>query len=70
MPTEYKNAFSNFFQVGSLYDSEPSMTQLYRTMDINVLAYLEDVLRHINGHPASRLAELLPGNWKKAKSYY
>lgn len=47
-----------------------SLVQTCRAMDINALTYLEDVLRRINGHPASRLAELLPGNWKKAESYY
>jgi len=48
-----------------------TLVQTCRTMNINnPLEYLEDVLRRINGHPASRLAELLPGNWKKAQSYY
>ncbi|MDD4818525.1 MAG: hypothetical protein PHI85_11225 [Victivallaceae bacterium] len=39
-------------------------------MNINVLVYLEDVLRRINGLPQSRLHELAPGNWKKLDSYY
>ena len=42
-----------------------SLVQTCRVMNINVLEYLEDVLRRINGHPASKLHELLPGNWKK-----
>jgi transposase len=29
-----------------------------------LLAWLVDVLRRINDHPASRLAELLPWKWK------
>lgn len=47
-----------------------SLVQTCRAMNINPLEYLEDVLRRINGHPHSRLHELLPGNWKKAESYY
>ena len=47
-----------------------SLVQTCRVMNINVLEYLEDVLRRINGHPASKLHELLPGNWKKLDSYY
>ena len=33
--------------------------------DIDPEAWLADVLRRINDHPASRLDELLPWNWKK-----
>jgi len=47
-----------------------SLVQTCRGMNINVLEYLEDVLRRINGHPHSKLHELLPGNWQKAESYY
>ena len=47
-----------------------SLVQTCRVMNINVLEYLEDVLRRINGHPASKLHELLPGKWKKLDSYY
>jgi transposase len=32
--------------------------------DIDPEAWLADVLRRINDHPASRLDELLPWNWK------
>jgi transposase len=32
--------------------------------DVNPQAWLADVLRRINDHPAARLAELLPWNWK------
>jgi hypothetical protein len=32
--------------------------------DIDPQAWLADVLRRINDHPASRLDELLPWNWK------
>ena len=32
--------------------------------DIDPQAWLADVLRRIADHPASRLAELLPWNWK------
>jgi len=32
--------------------------------DVDPQAWLADVLRRINDHPAARLAELLPWNWK------
>ena len=47
-----------------------SLVQTCRVMKIDVRTYIEDVLRRINGHPSSKLYELLPGNWKKAESYY
>lgn len=47
-----------------------SLIQSCRIMDIDPQVYLEDVLRRINGHPYSRIDELLPGNWQKADSYY
>ena len=33
--------------------------------DIDPEAWLSDVLRRINDHPASRLDELLPWNWRR-----
>jgi len=36
--------------------------------DINPEAWLADVLRRISDHPASRLHELLPWNWRKQAS--
>ena len=47
-----------------------SLVQTCRAMDIEPFAYVQDVLRRINGHAASRLDELLPGNWSQAQSYY
>jgi len=47
-----------------------SLVQSCRVVGVEPFAYLDDVLRRINGHPASRVAELLPHNWKKAESYY
>jgi transposase len=44
-----------------------SMYTLIETAKLNDLdpqAWLADVLRRINDHPAARLAELLPWNWK------
>ena len=32
--------------------------------DIDPQAWLADILGRINDHPAARLAELLPWNWK------
>ena len=34
--------------------------------DVDPQAWLEDVLRRIADHPASRLADLLPWNWQPA----
>jgi transposase len=36
--------------------------------DIDPQVWLADVLRRINGHPASRLDDLLPWNWKKVRA--
>jgi hypothetical protein len=47
-----------------------SLIQTCRAMDIEPFAYLEDVLRRINGPPANRLDELFPGNWAEAESHY
>ena len=33
-----------------------------------LLGYLRDVMGRISDHPAHRLAELLPGNWRPAES--
>ncbi len=33
--------------------------------DVHPQAWLADVLRRINDHPATRLAEFLPWNWSK-----
>ena len=48
-----------------------SLIQSARAVGLDPLTYLEDVLRRINGHPASRLDELLPTEqWRPAESYY
>jgi transposase len=47
-----------------------SLVQTCRAVGIEPFAYLEDVLRRVNGHPAARIAELLPHNWAKAENYY
>jgi transposase len=36
----------------------------YQTYRVDPQAWLADVLRRINDHPASRLDALLPWNWK------
>ena len=36
--------------------------------DVDPRAWLADVLARIAGHPASRLHELLPWNWKTAQT--
>lgn len=40
-----------------------SLVQTCRNLNINPQEYLEDVLRRIMGHPASRIEELLPDLW-------
>ncbi len=42
-----------------------SLAQTCRALDINPYDYFDDVLRKIQGHPYSKLNELLPHNWKK-----
>jgi transposase len=37
--------------------------------DVDPQAWLADVLRRINDHPASRLDELLPWNWRKSTAH-
>jgi len=37
--------------------------------DVDPEAWLRDVLRRINDHPASRLGELLPWNWQAANGH-
>lgn len=41
-----------------------SLVQTCRHLNINPQEYLEDILRRIMGHPASRIAELLPDQWQ------
>jgi len=42
-----------------------SLAQTCRALNINPHDYFDDVLRRIQGHPYSKLRELLPHNWKK-----
>jgi transposase len=44
-----------------------SLVQTCRAIDVDPFEYLEDVLGRIQGHPASRVAELLPHHWLEAK---
>lgn len=45
-----------------------SLVQTCRAIGADPYEYLADVLARIQGHPAKRLAELLPHNWLKAKN--
>lgn len=36
--------------------------------DHDPFAYFDDVLRKVSTHPANKIDELLPGNWKPPKS--
>lgn len=44
-----------------------SLVQTCRAIGANPFEYLEDVLGRIQGHPASRVAELLPHHWLEAR---
>jgi transposase len=44
-----------------------SLVQTCRALNINPRTYLEDVFRHIMGHRANKLHELLPDEWLKAQ---
>ena len=45
-----------------------TLTATAKLNDIDPEAWLADVLRRINDHPASRLDDLLPWNWRKPTS--
>ena len=49
---------------GQLAAAVYTLIETARRNDVDHRAWLEDVLRRINDHPASRLDELLPWNWK------
>ena len=38
-----------------------------RRLDLDPYAYLEDVMRRVNTHPASRIDELLPDHWLRSR---
>lgn len=42
-----------------------SLVQTCRNLKINPREYLDDVLRRVMSHPASKIDELLPDKWKK-----
>lgn len=42
-----------------------SLAQTCRALKINPREYFEDLFRRFQGHPYSRLSELLPHNWKR-----
>jgi hypothetical protein len=44
-----------------------SLVQTCRVIGADPFEYLEDVLGRIQGHPASRVAELLPHHWLEAR---
>jgi len=44
-----------------------SLVQTCRNLNINPQEYLEDILRRIMSHPASRIEELLPDLWLEAR---
>lgn len=45
-----------------------SLIQTCRALQINPRDYLEDVMRRLNEHSASKLYELLPDNWAAARA--
>jgi transposase len=38
-----------------------------KNVGVDAFAYLRDVLERISTHPARRIRELLPDQWKKAR---
>jgi len=44
-----------------------SLVASCKLCQIDPFAYLRDILERINTHPASRIAELIPRNWKPAR---
>ncbi len=44
-----------------------TMVENCRMWDIDPMEYLNDVLPRIMDHPKSRIAELLPRQWKQAR---
>jgi len=44
-----------------------SLTQSAKRHDLNVFAYLKDVISRISDHPANSLHELLPNKWTAKK---
>jgi transposase len=45
-----------------------SLVASCKLCQIDPFAYLRDILKRINTHPASRIAELIPRNWNPARS--
>jgi transposase len=45
-----------------------SLVQTCRAQGINPREYLEDVLRRLMSHPASKVSKLLPEAWAKARA--
>ena len=45
-----------------------SLVQSCRALNINPREYLEDIMRRLLDHPVSKLYELLPDHWAKAKA--
>ena len=44
-----------------------SIVMSCRRIDLDPYAYLDDVLRRVNTHPANRIDELLPDHWQQAR---
>ena len=44
-----------------------SVVMTCRRIDLDPYAYLDDILRRVNTHPASRIDELLPDRWLQAR---
>ena len=45
-----------------------SLCATCKRVGIDPLAYLRDVLERISTHPASRIAELVPDQWRKIRA--
>ncbi|NRA34982.1 MAG: transposase domain-containing protein, partial [Polyangiaceae bacterium] len=46
-----------------------SLISTCQACDVNPLEYLPDVMRRVTTHPASRIDELLPDQWKPGSGH-
>jgi len=66
IPMGKKNWLFNWTEVGAEYTGIiQSLIVSCRMQDINPNTYLTDVLQRVSLHPASKVDELTPKNWKE-----
>ena len=66
IPMGKKNWLFNWTEVGAEHTGIiQSLIVSYRMQGINPNVYLTDVLQRVSQHPASKVDELTPKNWKE-----